>query len=354
VHPEQESSGASGEGVDSVEEPEELEEVEEPEELEEAGEEPEEASTSFGAGGGVAESAPSDVEDRADGSSEAEAGTAASGAGARSRYADQNLVSFEEIPSYRNQYYDVATIDEVLSFGRNHTVVREDDELIQIEETTYQQPSPPQKHEVKDLVDSVLGEHEEGESASGIEGLLSPASGLDLFPGGTEVGGPELDTGNETAAPERRITLTDQGLDYDRFRSRYRGTDSGIFKSLIEFTRLWQARVGGLLVDRGSSLRMEYALGIGEDCQNRLVVPKSSGAYRNILRERSALLLKRPIHHYQLFEGACGIEQSNYIGKTVFIPVLFQEREAYIWLGVETETESIDAFLEHFFERAGS
>jgi len=260
-------------------------------------------------------------------------------------------IRFASIEERDTDAYQIVTIEELLQLQGGHTVINESGNLVQIDERAYSEAPSAGEAGMKRLVDSVIGSENPIQTAEtqGIDDILSSTSGLDLFPIGEDE---ESDTPPSPGLSgpydedEERFFITERGIDYDRFLRGYKKSESGVFKSLIEFTRVGRVRVASIFVDFGERLRPEYTLGAEEQCMDKIEIPKSSPFYSQVLGKRSVLLLRYPLDRYELFHGKCDEEQFNYIGRILFVPIVFRQKDAYLMLGVKEDVQRIGDFLE--------
>ncbi len=244
-----------------------------------------------------------------------------------------------------NAYYELLRLDLRLSEGsEDKRVFTADDGVVRIDDDVYQESQETEGDEVRHLIESITGESEEG-GTSGIDDLFASGSGLDLLPVGER--GSETTSGPEVGSGDRKPTFGAHGLDYDAILSGYPNNDGGVLKSLVEFTRSWGTRAAGVLLPGKEGLHMEYSLAIEESCRQQFIVPHDSDVYRQVLAERSLLLTKEPLHRYKSFRGLCSEAAFAYIGRVLFVPVVFRKSEGYLLLGVHDNSSDIETLLSN-------
>ncbi|TVR03925.1 MAG: hypothetical protein EA403_05865 [Spirochaetaceae bacterium] len=195
--------------------------------------------------------------------------------------------------------------------------------------------------------------------AYGIDDILSMGGGLDLLPMGPigERIESRLDLGIEPdVGPEdtKRLNFGERGLDYDRFLSRFKRNEGGLFKSLIEFTRIWNAKFSAILVEKEGEIQVDYLLGLEDPCFNYLRIPQHSAVYQHVFGPRRLLILQKTLQNYSTFRINCSDVEFEYVGATVFVPIRFRDADAYMMLGLGEVTPSLDTFFDTLVVRQAS
>jgi hypothetical protein len=125
----------------------------------------------------------------------------------------------------------------------------------------------------------------------------------------------------------------------------FRDSEGGVFKSLVRFTRFWEAVIGVLMTPENGDLHFTYPLGIDSPCVQSLVIRSDSELHQNVLSKRYVLLIKRPMYHVEYFRDLCSEEELAYFANTVFVPVVFRGRDTYALLAFrEPVTHLLDVF----------
>ncbi len=261
----------------------------------------------------------------------------------------RGTIDLQSLDLVTSPHVDVMSLKElVLSHGTQEKVIRDENGFYQIDSSAYLQQEEAKPGEMRRLVESVTGKEEEEESGSGIDELLSSRVGLDLFPI-SDTGGHQDspdDTVSEEGGYQSRMLLTEQGLAYDRFLAGYKRNDSGIFKSLVTFTRIVKARAASIFLKKETACVPAYTLGIDDACAAELRIPVDSFLYREILGKQKAILFRHPLHHYAGFHGVCSDSLFSYIGRVVICPIRFRGEEAYLFLSAREGIESLESFFD--------
>ncbi|MFP4113741.1 MAG: hypothetical protein ACOCZB_00700 [Spirochaetota bacterium] len=251
----------------------------------------------------------------------------------------RDLVRFTDAREGVYPEYEIAPLTEVLDrLHVDRQVLVESEGIVEIGREAYGDRAGLQDPEMRDLVDSVVGEPEEGEG-SGIEILFGSGSD-ELLPG---FGG-----GDDSNRPRRRaigtsvFRFTEQGFDYDGFLRGYADNEGGVLKSLVRFTRLWNARIGMLYVASEHGLIPSYQLGIDPHCAESLGITKSSGLFRNVLAKRQVLFIKQPLVVVEYFRGLCSSEQLALFERSLLMPTVFRGEPGYALLGMPRSVDSME------------
>ncbi len=260
--------------------------------------------------------------------------------------------------------YEVIPITRMLALvSAGGDVIAEKDEIPEIRQTSYGEGrsradirSDAAKRESSGLAESVLkpakGSAETPEGGGGIDEILS-IHAIDLFPAeyADRRGGAD-ESASADDDDRKRIRFGRDGLDYDWFMRRHRSTESGIIKSLVEVTRLFRARAGSLFLETEKGLRATYSLGLDEACMNRVIAKRDTPLFREIFEKRHALFLKVPLNEVSNFRSVCEETQFAHLQKSVFIPVRFNKKPAYLMVSVHGEVESFDTLFVNALENA--
>ena len=233
--------------------------------------------------------------------------------------------------------YEIATVSEILDrLHIDRQILRESEGVVEIGREVYADLGSPRDEDTRDLVDSIIG-RDASDEESGIE---------TLFGGGSDDLLPEFSRSERVERKEVEASLfrfVEQGFDYDAFLRGFQDTDSGVLKSMVRFTRLWNARVGTLLTESEDGLEPGFQLGLEPQCAASLGISRSSGLYRNILSPRNILLLRQPIVNVEYFSGLCKAESLALFERSLFLPIVFRGKPAYALLGLPRSMDSIEA-----------
>ncbi|TVR33717.1 MAG: hypothetical protein EA404_04335 [Spirochaetaceae bacterium] len=311
------------EEVDDLEEAEELEDFEELEELEEADE------------------VVSGQQDAVSGHSAVEGTTSP-----RVTSAGGNVEAFAELEL--GEDYQILEIDQALQYlGEKRELIEESGGVYQISGGAYELPGTESSDEVRGLIDQVVGQADDDVVEEGIDDILSGGAGLELYAIGERIEGrTESGSSAELESKQRGPAFSSRGLDYDRFLSRYKRNEGGLFKSLIDFTRIWNAKFSAILVVKDGEYQVEYMLGLEDPCLNFLRIGEDSSLYNVVFARRRILFLTRTLQHYKELQIGCTEREFEYIGCTVFIPVVFRGADAYLLLGLGDQRPTTESVLD--------
>lgn len=260
--------------------------------------------------------------------------------------------------------YEVVPISRMLELvSAGSEVIAERDGVPEIRQTSYGEARARKdirtdvaKREFSGLAESVLkpaqGVAETSGGGSGIDEILS-IHAIDLFPAEyADRRGGEDESGSVGDDDRKRLRFGRDGLDYDWFMRRQRPTESGIIKSLVEVTRLFRARAGSLFLETEKGFRATYSLGLDEACMNRVIAKRETPLFREIFTKRHALFLKVPLNEVSNFRSVCEETQFAHLQKSVFIPVRFNKKPAYLMVSVHSEAKSFDSLFVNALENA--
>ncbi len=253
-----------------------------------------------------------------------------------------SLIRFTRTREASNSDYEVAALSELLS--RLHvekSILLESDGIVEIGRDVYREQPHVKDEQMRTLVDSVVSP-DGGDVRSGIE---------QLFGDGVDDLLPERDPGERKDPIDRRPTgesvfrFVEQGFDYDGYVRGYQDDDAGVLKSMVRFTRQWDARVGVLYVENDQGLVPAYQLGLNPRCADALKITQSSGLYRYVLSKQHVLFVHRALSSLEYFHDLCEPEHLALFERSLFLPLVFRGSRAYALLGLARTVESLDAAM---------
>ncbi len=125
-----------------------------------------------------------------------------------------------------------------------------------------------------------------------------------------------------------------EGLDFDRYLSRFRDDEPGIMRALMLLTRKVYARVAMIAVQGDNAYRSEYGIGLNEHEKESLHISERSQFARSILNEGRLYRFEGSVT--ELSDVQVTGEDTS-IGNcrcVVFVPIKFRGRRAYLVLGM--------------------
>ncbi len=158
---------------------------------------------------------------------------------------------------------------------------------------------------------------------------------------------PQIRRSQAAQQRSKRIVFGENGVDYDRFLEGYKRGEGGVLKSLMEFSRIWNARVAAILVEAEGGYRLEYAIGIEFENPDPTgqIIPHDSRISQLLRRGRRAVLVKKPFEEYPELVQVFGRDSVSFRGRFAFLPIQFKERPAYFFLGLRTPVESLQELV---------
>ena len=249
--------------------------------------------------------------------------------------------------------FQVIPMSRILSLiSGTQDIISEREGVPEIRQTVFgavaQRDEEPQRREFRGLAESIMRPNDEISEAqrSGIDELLS-IHAIDLFPaeyrGKTNV--PDGSSRTLSEGGVHRLRFRSDGLDYDWFMQRYRQTESGIIKSLVEMTRFFRARAGSLFLESEKGLRATYSLGLDEACMNRIIAKRDTRLFQDVFQKRRALYLRVPLNEVANFRSVCEESQFSHLQKSLFLPIKFQNKPAYLLVSVHGEVDTFETLF---------
>ncbi len=183
-------------------------------------------------------------------------------------------------------------------------------------------------------------------TVAGVDSLFGAAvSGFEDLSPESSVESPRLRSRYAAQRHAKRIIFTEDGVDYDRFLQSYKRTEGGILKSVMEFSRIWNARVAAIFVQTEHGYRLDYAIGIASEKAVGRVLPSSSAIVQRLLRARRVVLVKRPFDNYPELVATFAGERMPFGGRFAFLPIAFRSRPAYFFLGLRNPVDSLSELM---------
>jgi hypothetical protein len=246
-------------------------------------------------------------------------------------------ITFADLGKRITPDYEIRSVVDILGrFQISANILVDTEGLVEIDRDAYAETKPADQ-EIKDLVDSVV-HGESAEETAGVE---------ELFGGEPVEPLPELSGSDREERPVRPTGISAfrfsvRGFDYDAFLRGYKRNDSGVMKSLVRFTKRWEARVGILYIRTEKGLKAEYTLGISQECRSSMLITEDSDIYRNVLSQRLVLFVNAPLTRVNEFSARCSIDDLGQFEKALFVPVTITGQDSYALLGLPEETESME------------
>ncbi len=209
-----------------------------------------------------------------------------------------------------------------------------------------------QNRNLKNLVDSVMEKEESGRPEnihSGIEDIFS-YDAIELFPA-DEVSHNKEQAEGETEEGDlkenkKRLVFNERGLDYDKYMRGFSQNESGILKSFVSFTRLWDATTGAIFKPDDSGYVPSYTLGVEEEGFKNLYIRIESELYRRFLKNRQIVFVKKSLKEINGIEGLEDNINAAFLRKALFIPVIFDNKDTYIMLGIKDTIEDLTTLFD--------
>ncbi|MFP4382832.1 MAG: hypothetical protein ACLFSE_02220 [Spirochaetia bacterium] len=209
--------------------------------------------------------------------------------------------------------------------------------------------------EFRSLVDSIIRtpvEAIEETSKSGIEDIFS-YDAIELFPTDAsnkeelEQESEEESSEDNSKAPQQRLVFGERGLDYDKFMRGFAHGERGILKSFVAFTRIWDATTGAVLKPTDTGFEPRYTLGVEEEGFKNLLIRIESEVYQRFFKQRQIVFVKKSLKEIDGVEGLEDNLIATFLRKTLFIPVIFENKDTYLMLGIKDTIGSLMELFDH-------
>jgi hypothetical protein len=135
------------------------------------------------------------------------------------------------------------------------------------------------------------------------------------------------------------LKMTEEGLDFDKFRSHYRSGSLGLLKSLRDLTREYKALSGILMKKVNNRLVTVHSIGINEDGVDSLSSANIPVVLNQLTSERGIVFIKNKDH--SSLEHCFAHPDFRLFKCWVFMPLVSNEGFEYIFLGYKDSSQSL-------------
>jgi len=200
--------------------------------------------------------------------------------------------------------------------------------VLQIKEEVFNEKLFPKDNQFKDLADKIIQETEKKKTSAGIETLY----------GGEDIELP-ISQVEEVRGEERNEVLPsfrDNGFDFDSLIKYFGFRHMRVMKSLRRISKSLRALSASILLSENETLKNKTSIGLDEHSRKSFLIDKKHLLYKYFLHNRMLLLIRFPIDGTIESQIPLSAEDRKAIGGCLFIPIIFEKEEAYLFLGLKT------------------
>ncbi len=252
----------------------------------------------------------------------------------------RELIGYKKIEIY--------SLSDVKSMGLvPEEAIEVSDGVFKIREEVVARTPEQGNEELKSLVDSVV--------SGGIGGVESPEIGQALsiptvelsFEGLME---PQKEAGGRLFSQGRRkkggrVMLTQNGFDYDSFRSDFRSSNIGVMKSLMRISQKADAIYAALLIPKNGGLVLEYSLGLDEATSNTFHFAADDPVLTSLFSQKDLIYIRIPKTGIKEFDSKIAPRDLRFMKGTIYLPVVFDGKPGYLFFGLKDTELSIHDYM---------
>jgi hypothetical protein len=171
--------------------------------------------------------------------------------------------------------------------------------------------------------------------------LLGLGDNLDLLTEISEL--PEWDAAQKILMSRRtrhRLELTENGLDYQGYLAQFGSLEkeTGKLRSLVELSSKIKAMSAAILVKSGELFAPSLKIGL-IDKPEKLRFSAAEAFYRTFLAERKIVLINEQLESVKALASKFNAEDLQYLRGAIFIPAVYEDKEALLFLGMPLKKE---------------
>ena len=245
----------------------------------------------------------------------------------------------------KNDVIEVYTIGQIKRLSETDSEsVQFDDGVYRITEDAVEDASAGggQDRDFTSLVESVVSA---GKSESiGIESILSSSEGdanlpADLFSGG--IIEDYFQDGLHSRDRSGASKILDEGIDFDTFLRNVSSGLSSDLKSVMKFSRPFQALSAAVLGAEEGGLVVRDSIGFEESIIGRLCFRSTSAVYKAFFENRCLLYVKERATGIEDLDTAFKSANVRYFAGSIYLPIVLRSMPAYIFLGIRSRIDDV-------------
>ena len=242
----------------------------------------------------------------------------------------------------------VSTLEETVAAETpSPAVVEADDGVLQIREEVMHSEPKGDNQAFKQLVDAVVS-GEEAASDNGSLGLF-PIPSVELaVEGMTPKREPPIPSGGQAYRGAKQASgamSVKDGFNYDQFRSSFKPGAIGTMKSLMRVSQNADAIYAALLLDRNGGLAAEFSLGLDQRTMASFVFGPTEPIYTELFLRKRIVYLRTAATGLPEFDAKILSKDLRFMKGSLYLPVVFEEKPAYLFLGLKDTTHDVRDYL---------
>ncbi|MCK5675071.1 MAG: hypothetical protein KAH95_16950, partial [Spirochaetales bacterium] len=214
--------------------------------------------------------------------------------------------------------------------------IKMEDGIFQIKDDVFSNKIKPKDESLKELVDSVsnIPSHDEEEYVNILDIL-----DIDLPISNSS------SQNEQSTIKNKSSVFSENGFNYDSYRFHFKKSNIGIVQSLMKISQQFDAVFAGILSYSDSSWKMDHTLGFNQKSIDNFIFFKEDEFTQEVFNKNKILIFQSGKHGIKEVEEKLFDGDLAYMKGGLFIPIIFKELSAYLFLGLKA-TRSIPWVVE--------
>ncbi|MEM5948253.1 hypothetical protein WKV44_06830, partial [Spirochaetia bacterium 38H-sp] len=179
-----------------------------------------------------------------------------------------------------------------------------------------------------------------------ISAIFSSVDDVELFYGDISSVSGLQNTGRKKVSS---LMCTKRGLNYDVFMSGFTHSEAGVAKSLVDFTRKAKATCGAIITEHGAGYSVHQGIGFSSRFKEYFSIKRKDPLFLE-LSMRRFVLWRTGMFEYEPYSGYFSDSDRVMMQNTLFIPLVYEGRDAYLICGYKYDIENLDGYLRSLLD----
>jgi hypothetical protein len=244
------------------------------------------------------------------------------------------------------EIYGTNDIGNLVGEEENEAISSDEEGVPTIKEEVFGEGPPPQNKELQDLVENVEKKEKEDTEALSIGDLFSDEevdlafSEEEMFSTSSQK---EEKYKERLAADAESITacFTNNGFNFDAIVKKYSHDQMGLMKALLSVSRETSAVYAAIMIPKDDVYTIDLSVGLDDVSISSFRINRNEDFYKEFLEKRKSVFLKTSLSVFKALANKMSQIDEKYANSFVFIPVVYDEQDAYLFLGLKSEDTSM-------------
>ncbi len=200
---------------------------------------------------------------------------------------------------------------------------------------------------LSELIDDVTAKDE----VSGIDALFAKTLETDELPVDFFPDNAADESQSEIQSRQKKLLIEEDGINFDQYVTAGSGSQSSLkeLRGLTKVSRVFNALSAVILTSGEEGLHVEHGIGLEDTNTDGLLIPYSSTVYERILANRYFLFLRTKTTGIPTLDSLFREEGSRSFNSSLFMPIIFRGKPAYLFLGIKQSDIDIISSLRQIF-----